>query len=123
MKLSRDFSFDAAHHLGHYPQGHANARVHGHSFRARITVEGQPDTHGQIVDFETIDAHIAALRATLDHNLLNDIDGLDSPTLENICLWLWTQLEAELPQISAVEVFRDSLGQSCLYQGSHHGRS
>ncbi len=52
---------------------------------------------------------------TLDHNLLNDIDGLDSPTLENICLWLWTQLEAELPQISAVEVFRDSLGQSCLY--------
>jgi len=122
MKLSRDFSFDAAHHLGHYPQGHPNTRVHGHSFRARITIEGLPDAHGQIVDFETLDAHVTRLRDTLDHNLLNDIDGLESPTLENICLWLWSQLETDLPQISAIEVFRDSLGQSCLYHGSQHGR-
>ncbi len=122
MKLSRDFIFDAAHHLGYYPPGHANTRIHGHSFRARITVAGQPGENGQIVDFATLDKHIARLREMLDHNLLNDISGLETPTLENICLWMWQQLEADLPQISVVEVFRDSLGQSCLYQGNQSAR-
>jgi 6-pyruvoyltetrahydropterin/6-carboxytetrahydropterin synthase len=52
--------------------------------------------------------------------MLNDIDGLEQPTLENLCLFIWDNLQNGLPQISAVEVFRDSLGQSCLYQGSQH---
>ena len=52
--------------------------------------------------------------------MLNEIDGLETPTLENICLWLWEHLMPDLPDLSAVEVFRDSLGQSCLYQGSRH---
>ena len=53
--------------------------------------------------------------------MLNEIQGLEKPTLENICLWLWTELQKDLPQLSGVEVFRDSLGHSCLYQGSQHG--
>lgn len=122
MQLTRDFTFDAAHHLGHYGEGHPNTRLHGHSFRARITVEGMPDENGQIVDFGRFADIIEKVRGELDHNLLNDIDGLDVPTLENLCLWLWNRLQPELPQISAVEVLRDSLGQSCLYQGSQHGR-
>jgi 6-pyruvoyltetrahydropterin/6-carboxytetrahydropterin synthase len=56
----------------------------------------------------------------LDHQMLNEIDGLEQPTLENLCLWIWGALQSPLPQICAVEVFRDSLGQSCLYQGSQH---
>ncbi|MEC7595473.1 MAG: 6-carboxytetrahydropterin synthase, partial [Pseudomonadota bacterium] len=57
------------------------------------------------------------LRKRLDHNMLNDIEGLGTPTLENLCLWMWAELQGELPHISAIEVFRDSLGQSCLYEG------
>ena len=112
MKLSREFTFDAAHSLGHYPAGHANTRVHGHSFRARITVEGQPDGNGQIVDLEEMGRQLSALRNRLDHQMLNEIEGLDQPTLENLCLFIWENLQNSLPQICAVEVFRDSLGQS-----------
>ncbi|MBT5157856.1 MAG: 6-carboxytetrahydropterin synthase [Rhodobiaceae bacterium] len=120
MKLSREFTFDAAHSLGHYPAGHANTRVHGHSFRARVTVEGLPDDHGQIVDLEKMGAALKDMQARLDHQMLNEIEGLHQPTLENLCLWIWENLRQPLPQICAVEVFRDSLGQSCLYQGSQH---
>jgi len=49
--------------------------------------------------------------------MLNEIDGLENPTLEHICLWLWQHLQPHLPLLAAVEVFRDSLGQSCLYEG------
>ncbi|MGI9440638.1 MAG: 6-pyruvoyl trahydropterin synthase family protein [Parvibaculales bacterium] len=122
MQLTRDFNFDAAHALAHYGEGHANARLHGHSFRARITVEGMPDAHGQIVDFDKFGKILEQVRAELDHQMLNDIVGLEVPTLENLCLWLWARLAEELPQICAVEMFRDSLGQSCLYKGSQHGR-
>lgn len=120
MKLSREFIFDAAHSLGHYPAGHANTRLHGHSFRARVTVEGQPDGNGQIVDLEEMGRLLGQLRDRLDHRMLNEIDGLEQPTLENLCLFIWEHLHINLPQICAVEVFRDSLGQSCLYQGSQH---
>ena len=120
MKLSREFTFDAAHSLGHYPAGHANTRVHGHSFRARVTVEGQPDGNGQIVDLEEMGRQLNELHNRLDHQMLNEIEGLAQPTLENLCLFIWDNLQSALPQICAVEVFRDSLGQSCLYQGSQH---
>ncbi len=122
MQLTRDFTFDAAHHLGQYGEGHANARLHGHSFRARITIEGQPDENGRIVDFEQFGKVIDTVRDALDHHLLNEIEGLEVPTLENLCLWLWSRLHGDLPQLCAVDVYRDSLGQSCRYQGSQHGR-
>ena len=122
MRLSREFNFDAAHALDDYPQGHPNTRIHGHSFRVRITVEGQPSDNGRIVDLEAVGALLEQARDQLDHRMLNDVEGLGAPTLENICLWLWGFLETDLPQICAVEVSRDSLGQSCLYQGSQHGR-
>ena len=117
MKLTREILFDAAHSLAQYGPGHPNARVHGHSFRARITLSGTPDANGQIIDFDKFGAVLENLRKRLDHNMLNDIVGLGAPTLENLCLWMWTELQGELPHISAVEVYRDSLGQSCRYEG------
>ena len=117
MKLAREILFDAAHSLAQYGVGHPNTHVHGHSFRARITLSGAPDANGQIMDFESFGAVLENLRKRLDHSMLNDIEGLSTPTLENLCLWIWAELQDELPHIRAVEVFRDSLGQSCLYEG------
>ena len=78
------------------------------------------DENGQIVDLEEMGRLLNELRNQLDHQMLNEIEGLEQPTLENLCLFIWDNLQNGLPQISAVEVFRDSLGQSCLYQGSQH---
>lgn len=117
MKLSREFHFNAAHRLEGYDDDHPNRRVHGHSFRARITLEGAPDAHGRVMDFDAFGAALEAARGALDHRMLNDIAGLETPTLENICLWLWQTLRPELPHLSRVEIYRDNLGQSCLYEG------
>ena len=85
-----------------------------------VCFDNFPDSWGNSIlaaEFGTILEH---LRQQLDHHMLNEIDGLETPTLENVCLWLWEHLMPDLPDLSAVEVFRDSLGQSCLYKGSRH---
>jgi len=122
MKLRQDFHFDAAHRLDNYDADHQNRRIHGHSFRVRVTLHGNPATAtGQILDFETFNVAIGRVRSKLDHHLLNDIEGLEKPTLEGIAKWIWDQLSEDLAQLDEVEIFRDSLGQSCSYQGAEHG--
>ena len=122
MQLTREFHFDAAHSLDNYDAGHPNTRVHGHSFRARVTINGMPDENtGQIFDLADFGQVLERVRLQIDHQMLNDIAGLEKPTLENICLWLWDQLSPDLPGLACIEVNRDSLGQSCRYEGSRHG--
>lgn len=118
MRIYRDFQFEAAHFLPSAPQGHANARIHGHSFRARVIVEGEPDPlTGVVFHFDDLSAAIEESRAALDHRLLNEIDGLAAPTLERIAQWLWNRLANRVPGLAQVEVHRDSCHEGCIYQG------
>ena len=39
MRIYKEFSFEAAHRLPNVPDGHKCARLHGHSFHVRVTVE------------------------------------------------------------------------------------
>ena len=85
MRIYKEFFFEAAHFLPSAPSGHPNARVHGHSFRARITVDGQPDEDtGIVLHFDELEAAVADARDALDHRMLNEIEGLENPTAENI---------------------------------------
>lgn len=118
MELSYRFSFDAAHQFEHFPLGHPNHGVHGHSFQAEIALCGHPDPQsGFIVDFATLEEACAALRARLDHRMLNDVEELGAPSLENLCLWIWKQLAPRFQSLGRVTVRRDSCGQSCTYTG------
>ena len=114
IAISKEFRFDAAHFLPTAEKGHPNARLHGHSFTALITLEGVPDaTTGWIRDFADIDAAIADIRARLDHHLLNEIKGLEQPTLERLARFIFDALKRSLPELAAVTVRRDSLGETC----------
>jgi 6-pyruvoyltetrahydropterin/6-carboxytetrahydropterin synthase len=118
MELACRFGFDAAHRFEHFAAGHPNQGVHGHSFQAEVTVRGVPDpATGFVVDFAQIEKACAAVRLQLDHRMLNDIAGLEQPSLENLCVWVWRRLSAELPGLARVTIRRDSLGQSCSYTG------
>ncbi len=117
IKITRQFHFDAAHRLNGYGDTHPNDRIHGHSFRVRVTVTGTLNERGQILDMDELSAQLETVRAQLDHHMLNDIDGLAQPTLEHIAIWIWDYLRPHVPEIMAVEVARDSLGQSCVYEG------
>lgn len=118
MELSYRFGFDAAHQFTHFPPGHPNRGVHGHSFQVEVTVRGEPDARtGFVVDFAELERACAELRAALDHRMLNDIQGLEQPSLEQLCLWLWRRLAPLFPLLARVTVRRDSAGHSCSYIG------
>ena len=116
IELPQRFTFDAAHHLG---AGAAeNRRLHGHSFYVEVVLRGDVDTKtGFLRDFGEVDAALKQVRELLDHRLLNEVEGLGNPTLENIARFIHARAKAALPQIVRVRVERPSYGQSCTYEG------
>ena len=116
IELTQEFGFDAAHQLG---TGAAeNRRLHGHSFYVEVTLRGEPDpATGQLRDFESVKTALDQVRETLDHRLLNDVEGLGAPTLENLARFIHAAAKAQLPEVVRVRVKRPSYGQSCLYEG------
>lgn len=119
MELAYRFGFDAAHHFGHFPPGHPNARIHGHSFEVEVAVRGEPDANtGFIVEFADVEEACGAVRRELDHRMLNDLEELGPPSLENLCLWIWKRLQPGFPALARVTVRRPSAGQSCTYSGN-----
>ena len=106
MRISQAFSFEAAHRLPHVPQTHRCHRMHGHSYRIELRLEGPVDPlTGFVTDFFAIEAAFGPLLKELDHHCLNDIEGLDNPTAENIAMWIWQRTKQSLPQLAAVTVF------------------
>lgn len=118
MRIYKEFLFEAAHYLPSAPIGHPNSRVHGHSFRARVVIEGEPNAEtGLVFHFDDLSAAIAEAHDALDHRLLNEIDGLEAPTLERIAIWLWNRLQNRVPGLAEVQISRDSCREGCIYRG------
>jgi 6-pyruvoyltetrahydropterin/6-carboxytetrahydropterin synthase len=118
MRIYKEFTFEAAHVLPSAPIGHPNARVHGHSFRVRVTLDGEPDAEtGLVVHFDDVEAALKGVREGLDHRFLNDIEGLEAPTLERIAMWLWDRLHNRLPGLAEIQVARDTCHEGCIYRG------
>ena len=106
MKVSQAFSFEAAHLLPNVAEGHRCRRLHGHSYRVELRLEGPVDpATGFVADFFAIEAAVKPLLGQLDHRYLNDIEGLENPTAENIAAWIWERTKAALPQLAGVVVF------------------
>ncbi len=122
MRIYKEFLFEAAHFLPGAAPGTPNARVHGHSFRARVSIEGVPDPQtGYIFHFDELAQAMADAQEALDHGLLNEVEGLEVPTLERIAVWLWNRLQNRVPGLAEIEVARDSCREGCVYSGPDTG--
>ncbi|MGQ0673872.1 MAG: 6-pyruvoyl trahydropterin synthase family protein [Hyphomicrobium sp.] len=118
MRIYKDFHFEAAHFLPSAAPGTANARIHGHSFRARVVVDGEPDDEtGYVMHFDELTRLIADAEAALDHRLLNEIEGLSAPTLERIAIWLWNRMQNRVPGLAEIHVSRDTCREGVIYCG------
>lgn len=116
VRLVKEFRFEAAHQLPNVPEGHKCRRLHGHSFKVEIAIGGAVDeTTGWFIDYEEVDQAFAPLHDALDHRYLNDIDGLENPTSENLARWLWQRLTSKLP-LQRVTVF-ETCDARCEYEG------
>ncbi len=105
ISLTKSIDFEAAHWLPTFPEGHKCRRLHGHSFKVDVVVEGEVDPDkGYLIDFGEIKVLTAPIVDALDHRLLNDIDGLENPTAEMLAKWIYDRLAPDLPILKLVRV-------------------
>jgi 6-pyruvoyltetrahydropterin/6-carboxytetrahydropterin synthase len=117
VRLVRTFTFEAAHRLQNAPEGHKCARLHGHSFRIEVVCEGEIDEHaGWLVDFADIKRAFDPVLERLDHYYLNEIEGLENPTAENLARWIWTRVKPKLRFLSQITV-AETCTSRCEYKG------
>ena len=117
MDIFKVFQIEAAHRLPNLPEDHKCFRLHGHSFRIEIYVSGDVgEPSGWVMDFADIKRAFDPLFGRLDHRYLNDIDGLENPTSENLARWIWQRLVKDLPQMSKVVVC-ETCTAGCVYTG------
>lgn len=117
MDLFRKFQIEAAHFLPNVPEGHKCRRMHGHSFHIEVHVSGPVDEEtGWVMDFADLKRAFQPLFDQLDHNVLNEIEGLENPTSENLARWIWARLAPQLPGLSKV-VVRETCNAGCIYRG------
>ncbi len=120
FEIFREFYFEAAHALydPEHPTGGKYRNLHGHSFRVRVTLRGAPTPEEQwVMDLGKLGRRLAELRERLDHSFLNDLEGLGKPTLENLSLYIWRDLQPFAPGLTEVGIFRDSCFEGCVYRG------
>jgi 6-pyruvoyltetrahydropterin/6-carboxytetrahydropterin synthase len=118
ITLVRAFAFESAHFLPRVPETHKCRRMHGHSYKVRVTLAGPIDPElGWLVDFSAVDAVVDPILGELDHRVLNDIAGLEKPTSELLAVWLWRRVRPALPQLVEVEV-AETADSRCAYRGA-----
>lgn len=117
VSLTKSFRFEAAHDLPMFPEGHKCRRLHGHSFRFDVVVEGEVDpAKGYLIDYGDIKKVAEPLVKRLDHYYLNEIEGLSNPTAEVLAKWIWDQLKPSLPLLAAI-VVHETCTSMCEYRG------
>jgi 6-pyruvoyltetrahydropterin/6-carboxytetrahydropterin synthase len=117
MELRKSYQFEAAHLLPHLPESHKCRRLHGHSFMVEVAVAGEIDPQlGWVIDYAAITDAFKPLLDRLDHYYLNEIEGLENPTSENVAVWIWGKLKPRLPLLSEV-VVAETCTARCVYRG------
>ena len=119
LKLTQTFIFEAAHTLkGRYVDVHTKMQsenIHGHTYTASISVNGEPDENGMVKDFGHFKWAIEPLKIQLDHKFLDNVEGLGIPTMENICLFIANFLKS-VDGLCEVTVERKSSGDKCTLE-------
>ncbi len=103
MKISKTFSFEAAHYLPNVGDDHQCAKMHGHSYSVDVAVEGPVvEPEGWVLDYARLSWAWDDSGAKLDHSVLND--ALDNPTAEHLAMYLARSLYVTLPGLVEVTV-------------------
>ncbi len=117
MIIFKDFNFDSAHFLPNVPDEHKCKQIHGHTYRMTVYFEGDLDEQfGWVIDFAEIKNEVNPIIKSIDHKLLNDIEGLENPTCEVIAIWLWNKIKQRIPLLCKIELF-ETLTSGVIYEG------
>ncbi|NME70493.1 6-carboxytetrahydropterin synthase QueD [Flammeovirga aprica] len=106
MKIFKSYTFEAAHFLPQMPEGHPCRRIHGHSWKMELHFDGELVLpYEWVIDFHEIDSVVDPIYKILDHNFLNEVEGLENPTSEVISIWVWNKIKEQLPALCKVVIY------------------
>ena len=71
---------------------------------------------GWVMDFADLKAAWQPVHDALDHRYLNEVEGLENPTSENLASWIWERLAAGGLPVSRL-VVRETCTSGCVYEG------
>ena len=117
VELTKTYHFEAAHALTRAPEGHRCRHIHGHTYQVDVTLRGPVDPDvGWLMDYGDITAAVKPVIELLDHQFLNEVEGLSQPTSENLCAWLWDHISRSTPHLWEICV-RETPTSRCRYRG------
>ena len=95
--VSKEFTFDAAHHLHCYEGKCKN--LHGHTYRVIFGLSGFVDERGLMMDFGDIkEIWKNEIEIFLDHKYLNETLPPMNTTAENMVVWIYEKMAEALLQ-------------------------
>ncbi|GHH99212.1 6-carboxytetrahydropterin synthase QueD [Neobacillus kokaensis] len=93
--VSKEFTFDAAHHLHCYDGKCKN--LHGHTYKVIFGISGFVDDRGLMMDFGDIkDIWKNKIEIYLDHRYLNETLPPMNTTAENMVVWIYEKMAEAL---------------------------
>lgn len=116
VEITKEFLFEAAHHLPPVGPDHKCFRLHGHLFRIEVTVAGEVDPlMGWVMDFGELARVGREVVSRMDHQVLNDFPEIGVPTSENLARYLFHEMAARIPGVVAITV-HESPTSRCTYR-------
>lgn len=73
-KVSKEFKWEMSHRLPFHKGPCKN--IHGHTYKLRIDLEGEPDENGMLVDFYDMEMIMRPIIDKLDHAFLCDSEDM-----------------------------------------------
>ncbi len=114
FELRKTFNFEAAHRLPKMPEGHKCGRLHGHSYKVTVVIRGNLKADGLVMDFGEIKDIAKPVVEELDHQFLNEIQGLDNPSSEVLAKWFYDRLKPKLSPLSQI-IISETCTSECHY--------
>ncbi len=118
IQLKQQFQIESARFLPNLPPTHPCRRIHGHSFRITLTLiadENQlKSQEGWLIDYNEIVENMKPILNLIDHRLLNNVPGLENPTTENLCRWVYGLAQEKIPYLTQVSI-KETSQTECSY--------
>lgn len=114
-ELKQQFQIESARFLPNLPKSHPCASMHGHSFKLILTLTGDLDPKiGWVMDYHMIAEIMAPYLKTLDHCVLNQVQGLENPTSELLAKWIFDRVRGAIPLLKSITV-KETENTECTY--------
>ena len=111
-KLVHTIRFESARKLTKVPDDHPCSNLYGLAFRLEVHVEGEMDKEsGFVIDFDEINKSFKPIYEQIDHNYLNEIEGLENPTSEVLVEWIWNKMAPNLNGLSRLVLWENEVSR------------